>query len=231
MRAQASILALLLLALAAPGAVAAGTGGDLLRKCLKPTHVEDSEAFARTGKATGMCRGYLRRIFSLLAAGAGAGERIAARHRICLPPAMPGDDELVSRFVDYAERNPDRLGERQLQVVLAAYHELWPCPEEARPASAKPAPEHPAPARATAPGAPPEPRPGAGTPPAPEWTVSEVQARLKALGYDPGPRDGVNGPLTAAAIRAFQRDHGLAPDGRLSDALFEAMRQAAAAAP
>lgn len=37
--------------------------------------------------------------------------------------------------------------------------------------------------------------------------VSGIQARLRNLGYQPGPIDGVLGPRTTAAIRAFQREH------------------------
>jgi N-acetylmuramoyl-L-alanine amidase len=37
-------------------------------------------------------------------------------------------------------------------------------------------------------------------------TVSGIQARLENLGYDPGPIDNVMGPLTSAAISAFQED-------------------------
>ncbi|MGR3452514.1 NlpC/P60 family protein [Pseudooceanicola sp.] len=35
-----------------------------------------------------------------------------------------------------------------------------------------------------------------------------VQARLAALGFDPGPVDGIRGPRTDAAIRAFKRSIG-----------------------
>lgn len=38
-----------------------------------------------------------------------------------------------------------------------------------------------------------------------------VQARLKALGFDPGPVDGVRGPRTDAAVVAFKRSIGLRP--------------------
>jgi N-acetylmuramoyl-L-alanine amidase len=45
-------------------------------------------------------------------------------------------------------------------------------------------------------------------------TVSGYQARLKNLGYDPGPIDGVAGPLTAGGVSAFQTDNApLAVDG------------------
>lgn len=46
-----------------------------------------------------------------------------------------------------------------------------------------------------------------------EW----VQQSLKAIGYDPGPVDGVNGEKTDAAIRKFQEEHGLVPDGIVGD--------------
>ncbi|HET6238234.1 MAG TPA: peptidoglycan-binding domain-containing protein [Acetobacteraceae bacterium] len=44
----------------------------------------------------------------------------------------------------------------------------------------------------------------------------EVQAALRRLGYDPGPVDGIFGPLTRAAIRRFQQDLGEKPTGSLT---------------
>jgi N-acetylmuramoyl-L-alanine amidase len=40
-----------------------------------------------------------------------------------------------------------------------------------------------------------------------------IQARLRNLGFNPGPIDGIIGPLTQAAIRGFQYRFGLAVDG------------------
>ena len=42
--------------------------------------------------------------------------------------------------------------------------------------------------------------------------VLDLQRRLHALGLDPGPRDGVWGRRTIAALKAFQRTRGLVPD-------------------
>jgi len=50
--------------------------------------------------------------------------------------------------------------------------------------------------------------------PANASAVARVQAGLVKLGYDPGPIDGVQGTMTTNAIKAYQRDNGLAQDGR-----------------
>lgn len=44
-------------------------------------------------------------------------------------------------------------------------------------------------------------------------TIFDLQQALAARGFDPGPVDGVNGPLTLRAVRAFQRSVGLDADG------------------
>lgn len=43
--------------------------------------------------------------------------------------------------------------------------------------------------------------------------VDAVQRQLGRLGFDPGPADGRYGPLTTAAVRAFQEHAGLEADG------------------
>jgi TPR repeat protein/S1-C subfamily serine protease len=66
-----------------------------------------------------------------------------------------------------------------------------------------------------------------------EWRPFEklrirvIQWQLTGLGYDPGPADGIIGPKTRAAIRAFQSDVGLPVDGEISDALTAALSDAA----
>lgn len=51
----------------------------------------------------------------------------------------------------------------------------------------------------------------------PDAGVSGAQKRLLNLGYAIGEADGKLGPITRAAIRAFQREHGLEVHGQLDD--------------
>ncbi|MGN0788267.1 MAG: spore cortex-lytic enzyme [Candidatus Onthoplasma sp.] len=43
--------------------------------------------------------------------------------------------------------------------------------------------------------------------------TTEVQTRLKKWGYYTGAIDGINGPKTIAAVKAFQKKYGLTADG------------------
>ncbi len=45
--------------------------------------------------------------------------------------------------------------------------------------------------------------------------VEAAQRRLAELGFDPGPVDGITGPRTRKAVRAFQKANALRPSGRL----------------
>ncbi|MEN8720293.1 MAG: lytic murein transglycosylase [Oceanococcaceae bacterium] len=54
-------------------------------------------------------------------------------------------------------------------------------------------------------------------------TVKAAQEQLNALGYTLGPADGIVGPGTRGAIRAFQSDRELIPDGHLDATLLDAL--------
>jgi N-acetylmuramoyl-L-alanine amidase len=43
--------------------------------------------------------------------------------------------------------------------------------------------------------------------------IEDIQNALKKAGFDPGPIDGVMGKHTRDALRAFQKDYKLTPDG------------------
>ncbi len=53
--------------------------------------------------------------------------------------------------------------------------------------------------------------------------VITVQSRLARAGYYHGPIDGVMGPATSYAIRAYERNHGLRVDGVISGQLMRNM--------
>ena len=53
--------------------------------------------------------------------------------------------------------------------------------------------------------------------------VAALQVGLRAHGFDPGPVDGVRGPLTTHALVAFQRKHGIRADGRVGRATRRAL--------
>jgi hypothetical protein len=61
--------------------------------------------------------------------------------------------------------------------------------------------------------------------------VLRVQKRLAALGYAPGRVDGVYGPTTEAAVRAFQATHRLVSDGVVGPDTQAALEIAAPPAP
>lgn len=43
--------------------------------------------------------------------------------------------------------------------------------------------------------------------------VRLLQSKLTGLGYSPGPVDGIYGPYTVSAVKAFQAANGLTVDG------------------
>lgn len=66
------------------------------------------------------------------------------------------------------------------------------------------------------------------TPPPPGDALSReqlmrVQRRLNASGENSGKPDGVPGPATRAAVRAYQSDHGMVADGHIDARLLRAL--------
>lgn len=64
-------------------------------------------------------------------------------------------------------------------------------------------------------------------PPPPQTSVAlvrDVQSALAARGYEPGVADGNAGPITRAAILAFEHDHGLPATAEPSETLLAALR-------
>lgn len=53
--------------------------------------------------------------------------------------------------------------------------------------------------------------------------VAKIQTLLADQGYDPGPADGFEGPKTQQAVRAYQRNIGLAETGEISNDLVAAL--------
>jgi len=61
--------------------------------------------------------------------------------------------------------------------------------------------------------------------------VETAQTRLIQAGFDPGPVDGLMGPRTRKAIRAFQRANGVPVSGRLDRATRSKLKAAAGEPP
>lgn len=55
--------------------------------------------------------------------------------------------------------------------------------------------------------------------------VMKIQAVLKKIGYNPGAIDGVFGSQTEAAVKSFQRNNGLTPDGIIGPATYRLLER------
>lgn len=59
--------------------------------------------------------------------------------------------------------------------------------------------------------------------------MKDLQQKLKDLGFDPNGVDGNFGPVTKAAVIAFQRSKGLQPDGKVGPNTLSAIQGGASA--
>lgn len=55
--------------------------------------------------------------------------------------------------------------------------------------------------------------------------VMKIQAVLSKIGYNPGTIDGILGPQTETAVRNFQRNFGLTPDGIIGPATYRILER------
>ena len=55
--------------------------------------------------------------------------------------------------------------------------------------------------------------------------VAELQELLNSRGFDSGEPDGRVGSRTRAAVRAFQSEYGMIPDGHASLELLDQLRE------
>lgn len=62
----------------------------------------------------------------------------------------------------------------------------------------------------------------------PRDLVAEAQSLLARRGYDPGPADGMIGPRTNDAVRAFRQSVGLGDSPQIDQALLDALRDSTA---
>lgn len=61
--------------------------------------------------------------------------------------------------------------------------------------------------------------------------VRQSQIYLAALGYSPGPADGLMGKRTRTAVQRFQRHAGLAPTGQVTEELLQLLQTAVTEGP
>ncbi len=122
------------------------------------------------------------------------------------PPGPQKDGVLRNRGEVAKELSPERLG-RAWELVRR-----WDRGDTAALGAASAPPEP----RATAPAAP------------SRLLVIRIQNALAAIDYDPGPIDGIMGPRTRRAIRAFEAARKLPVTGKSSPELLREIEQAGA---
>jgi peptidoglycan hydrolase-like protein with peptidoglycan-binding domain len=69
------------------------------------------------------------------------------------------------------------------------------------------------------------------TPDLDRGAVRTVQTTLRTKGFDPGPIDGVVGPRTREAMKAYQSRYGMKPTGGIDNQLLFALGHSDLALP
>ena len=163
---------------------------------------------------------------ALLAAGTGTGViaiGMLVGYLVNGPPQRP----LVSHVV--ADTSSAAPSADSVQTGTTAA----PAPSAPPPAAAAPAVPDPSAAAAAPPpaaAARAAPDPSAAAAQMPTAEVREAQGRLRAMGFNPGPADGIVGPLTENAAKQYQRARGLEVTGSVDRNLLAQLRQETSAA-
>jgi hypothetical protein len=125
----------------------------------------------------------------------------------------------------FGETNLDEAAAKILELTfssLVTSEKSTTSIEVAMPATkAAPAPAAPAVAAETTSA----PTPAIAEPPPQKMTVQEIQQRLSALGYKPGPADGKMGKGTVEALKKFQQDNNLATTGKTDNETLAKLQQ------
>lgn len=157
----------------------------------------------------------------MLAAGTGTGViaiGMLVGYLVNGPPQRP----LVSHVV--ADTSSAAPSADSVQTGTTAA----PAPSAPPPAAAAPAVPYPSAAAAAPPpaaAARAAPDPSAAAAQMPTAEVREAQGRLRAMGFNPGPADGIVGPLTENAAKQYQRARGLEVTGSVDRNLLAQLRQ------
>ncbi|MFK7792396.1 MAG: peptidoglycan-binding protein [Devosiaceae bacterium] len=150
----------------------------------------------------------------LFARGMGVERDLMESYKWFALAANAGDSEAVSRRDEVA----GVLGEQALALARARVDNWTPVPVETS-AIIVAGPEggwDDSPITANGPSAAPS-----------QTQVAEAQSLLSARGYDPGPADGLIGPRTTDAVRAFRQSAGLSDGTAIDQTLLDALRSGA----
>jgi peptidoglycan hydrolase-like protein with peptidoglycan-binding domain len=165
---------------------------------------------------------------ALVAAGAVTGAiaiGVLVGYLVNGPPQRPLDSRVESPLVaDSSSAAPSADGV-PTGTTAAPAPEAPTAPPPAAAAPAVPDPTAAAAAPPPAAAAPAAPEPSAAAAQMPTAEVREMQGRLRAMGFNPGPVDGFVGPLTENAAQQYQRARGLEVTGAVDRNLLAQLRQ------